>query len=29
LYFYNTKEEIDAFIASLQESIEFFDSIFS
>jgi cysteine desulfurase / selenocysteine lyase len=29
LYFYNTKEEIDSFIASLQESIEFFDSIFS
>jgi cysteine desulfurase / selenocysteine lyase len=29
LYFYNTKEEIDTFIASLQESIEFFDSIFS
>jgi cysteine desulfurase / selenocysteine lyase len=29
LYFYNTFEEIDAFVASLQESIEFFDSIFS
>jgi cysteine desulfurase / selenocysteine lyase len=29
LYFYNTYEEIDAFIVSLQESIEFFDSIFS
>ena len=29
LYFYNTKAEIDTFIASLQESIEFFDSIFS
>jgi cysteine desulfurase / selenocysteine lyase len=29
LYFYNTKAEIDSFIASLQESIEFFDSIFS
>jgi cysteine desulfurase / selenocysteine lyase len=29
LYFYNTKEEIDSFIVSLLESIEFFDSIFS
>jgi cysteine desulfurase / selenocysteine lyase len=29
LYFYNTKEEIDTFVASLQESIEFFDGIFS
>jgi cysteine desulfurase / selenocysteine lyase len=29
LYFYNTFEEIDAFVASLQESIDFFDSIFS
>jgi cysteine desulfurase / selenocysteine lyase len=29
LYFYNTKAEIDSFIVSLQESIEFFDSIFS
>lgn len=29
LYFYNTFEEIDAFVASLQESIDFFDSIFT
>jgi cysteine desulfurase / selenocysteine lyase len=29
LYFYNTFEEIDAFVASLKESIDFFDSIFS
>lgn len=29
LYFYNTFDEIDTFVASLQESIEFFDSIFS
>ena len=29
LHFYNTKAEIDTFIGSLQESIEFFDSIFS
>ncbi len=29
LYFYNTKSEIDTFISSLIESIEFFDSIFS
>jgi cysteine desulfurase / selenocysteine lyase len=28
LHFYNTFAEIDAFIASLQESIEFFDSMF-
>ncbi|MBD2090450.1 SufS family cysteine desulfurase [Microcoleus sp. FACHB-1515] len=28
LYFYNTKEEIDAFVASLKEAIEFFGSIF-
>ena len=28
LYFYNTREEIDAFIASLKEAIEFFGSIF-
>jgi cysteine desulfurase/selenocysteine lyase len=29
LYFYNTREEIDTFIASLKEAIEFFGSIFS
>jgi cysteine desulfurase / selenocysteine lyase len=29
LHFYNTRGEIDIFIASLQESIEFFDTIFS
>ncbi len=29
LYFYNTKAEIDIFIGSLIESIEFFDTIFS
>ncbi|XGV96030.1 MAG: SufS family cysteine desulfurase [Leptolyngbya sp. BL-A-14] len=28
LYFYNTTEEIDVFIASLKEAIEFFGSIF-
>lgn len=28
LYFYNTKEEIDAFVVSLKEAIEFFGSIF-
>jgi cysteine desulfurase/selenocysteine lyase len=28
LYFYNTREEIDAFITSLKEAIEFFGSIF-
>jgi len=28
LYFYNTKEEIDTFIQSLKEAIEFFGSIF-
>ena len=28
LYFYNTREEIDVFIASLKEAIEFFGSIF-
>lgn len=28
LYFYNTREEIDAFVASLKEAIDFFDSIF-
>lgn len=28
LYFYNTKEEIDAFIVSLKEAIDFFGSIF-
>ena len=28
LYFYNTPEEIDVFIASLKEAIEFFGSIF-
>jgi cysteine desulfurase/selenocysteine lyase len=28
LYFYNTKEEIDVFIAALREAIEFFGSIF-
>ncbi|MEO1147267.1 MAG: SufS family cysteine desulfurase [Cyanobacteria bacterium J06638_22] len=28
LYFYNTKEEIDTFIHSLKEAIEFFGSIF-
>jgi cysteine desulfurase / selenocysteine lyase len=28
LYFYNTREEIDVFIASLQEAIEFFGGIF-
>ncbi|MGA7933065.1 MAG: SufS family cysteine desulfurase [Kovacikia sp.] len=29
LYFYNTREEIDIFIASLKEAIEFFGDIFS
>ena len=28
LYFYNTREEIDLFIASLKEAVEFFGSIF-
>ncbi len=28
LYFYNTREEIDVFIASLKEAIEFFGDIF-
>ncbi|NEP19990.1 MAG: SufS family cysteine desulfurase, partial [Leptolyngbya sp. SIO4C1] len=28
LYFYNTREEIDSFIAALQETIEFFGNIF-
>lgn len=28
LYFYNTKEEIDTFIAALKEAIEFFGSVF-
>jgi cysteine desulfurase / selenocysteine lyase len=28
LYFYNTREEIDAFIVSLKEAVEFFGSIF-
>lgn len=28
LYFYNTKEEIDTFIAALKEAIEFFGGIF-
>lgn len=28
LYFYNTREEIDVFIATLKEAIEFFGSIF-
>ncbi|WP_416666689.1 SufS family cysteine desulfurase [Egbenema bharatensis] len=28
LYFYNTREEIDTFIASLKEAIEFFSGIF-
>jgi cysteine desulfurase / selenocysteine lyase len=28
LYFYNTREEIDTFIASLKEAIEFFGGIF-
>lgn len=28
LYFYNTKEEIDGFIASLKEAVEFFGSLF-
>ena len=29
LYFYNTQAEVDAFIAALIESIEFFDGIFA
>ena len=29
LYFYNTREEIDVFIVSLKEAIEFFGTIFS
>lgn len=28
LYFYNTREEIDVFIATLKEAVEFFGSIF-
>lgn len=28
LYFYNTREEIDVFIAALKEAVEFFGSIF-
>lgn len=28
LYFYNTREEIDTFVATLKEAIEFFGSIF-
>lgn len=28
LYFYNTKEEIDTFIAALKEAVDFFGSIF-
>lgn len=28
LYFYNTREEVDVFIAALKEAIEFFGSIF-
>ncbi|MBD0336345.1 MAG: SufS family cysteine desulfurase, partial [Cyanobacteria bacterium Co-bin13] len=28
LYFYNTKEEIDTFVASLKETIDFFGSVF-
>ncbi|MBW4577091.1 MAG: SufS family cysteine desulfurase [Aphanothece sp. CMT-3BRIN-NPC111] len=28
LYFYNTREEIDVFIASLKEAVDFFGSIF-
>lgn len=28
LYFYNTKAEIDSFVAALQETIEFFGSVF-
>ena len=28
LYFYNTREEIDAFVVSLKEAIDFFGSIF-
>lgn len=28
LYFYNTKEEIDVFIAALKEAVDFFGSIF-
>jgi cysteine desulfurase / selenocysteine lyase len=28
LYFYNTRDEIDVFIAALKESVEFFGSIF-
>jgi cysteine desulfurase/selenocysteine lyase len=27
LYFYNTREEIDAFITALKETIDFFGSI--
>lgn len=29
LYFYNTREEIDVFIAALKEAVEFFGSIFA
>ncbi|MGA9381608.1 MAG: aminotransferase class V-fold PLP-dependent enzyme, partial [Phormidium sp.] len=28
LYFYNTKEEVDVFVAALKEAIEFFGGIF-
>jgi cysteine desulfurase/selenocysteine lyase len=28
LYFYNTREEIDVFIAALKEAIDFFSDIF-
>jgi cysteine desulfurase/selenocysteine lyase len=28
LYFYNTHEEIDSFVAALKEAVEFFSSIF-
>jgi cysteine desulfurase/selenocysteine lyase len=28
LYFYNTKEEIDVFIAALKDTIDFFKSVF-
>lgn len=29
LYFYNTRDEVDAFVAALKEAIEFFGSIFA
>ncbi|MEM8602974.1 MAG: aminotransferase class V-fold PLP-dependent enzyme, partial [Cyanobacteria bacterium P01_H01_bin.121] len=28
LYFYNTRAEVDRFIAALQEAVDFFASIF-